>query len=231
MRMTKLGAVLASLAVTAGTAAVLGASPAQAATATRAKLDLSGHHKVTATYKDYVGLFGGGVTYTQTDGSTAEVNAGDAVLQRKLPGKAWKNVRADDSAGFLYYGSYGSHATGNTQYRVHYLGGTDGTNTWDATYSNTVTVRTRWDLHENGTCSGGCHFFGKLGPKAKHHKVLIQVKHGSWKKYKVVRTNRKSKWSAKVVATPGRGTYYRAVVGKTKHEIKTTSATYRFYKF
>ena len=62
MRTTKLGAVLASLAITTGTAAVLGAGPAQAATATKATLSMSGHHKTKAQYGGYVGNLVAGVT-------------------------------------------------------------------------------------------------------------------------------------------------------------------------
>ena len=222
MRMTKLGAVVASLAIAAGTTAVLSAAPAEAATATTAKLDIGGHQKAKGVYGDYVGLFGGSVT----DGSGTDVSSGAADLQRKLPGKGWQTIASDDSAGFLYFGSVDSHAKGNAQYRVHYL----GDSTYGGSYSNVVTVTTYWNLNESGSCSGGCHFKGKLAPKAKHHKVTIQVKHGHWEKYKVVRTNKKSKWSARVTATRGKGTLYRAVVGGTKHEHKTTSAIWRFYK-
>ena len=223
MHKTKLGAVLASLAITVGTTAVLSAAPANAATATTAKLDISGHKNAKGAYGDYVGLFGGSVT----DGSGNDVTSGAADLQRRLPGKGWKTISSDDSAGFLYFGTVDSHAHGNAQYRVHFLGDA----TYAASYSNVVKVTTYWNLHEAGSCSGGCHFHGKLGPKARHHKVTIQVKHGSWKKYKVVKTNRKSKWNAKVTATRGKGTLYRAVVGGTKRIHKTTSAVWRFYKF
>jgi hypothetical protein len=226
MRMTKLGAVLASLAVTAGTAAVLGAGPAQAATATKATLYLSGETTLTEPYNTYLGGLSGEVTDTAGD----FVYYGNAVLQRRLPGKEWRNVKTDDTPGFVSFGSYGDRARGNVKYRVHYLGGTDGTNTWDPAYSNVVTVRTQWNLNENGVCTAGCRFYGKLAPKSRHHRVVIQVKHGSWKRYKVVRTNRRSKWSARVVATFGNGTLYRAVVGKTKHEIRTISHVWRFYK-
>jgi len=226
MRTTKLGAVLATLAITTGTAAVLQAGPAQAATPTVTTfLASGGGHQVTATYHNSIGLSG-----NVTDSVGAPVTAGDAVLQRKLPGKAWKNIATDSTPDSVYFGNTGSRATGNMQYRVHYLGGTDGTSTWDPSFSSAVTVRTMWNLHESGTCVGGCRFFGKLSPKAKNHKVLIQVKHGSWKKYKVVRTNRRSHWSAKVVATWGKGTLYRAVVAKTAHEVRTFSQIYRFYK-
>ena len=230
MRTSKLGAVLASLAITTGTAAVLGAGPAQAATPAQVTLSLGGVSNVVAAYKDYVGFFSGGVSYTAPDTSTAAVTAGDAVLQRKLPGQAWRNVKTDVDADFLDYGTYGEHATGNMQYRVHYLGGTDGTTTWDPAYSNVVAVHTLWKLNEHGSCAGHCRFYGHLSPKAKHHKVTIQVKHGGWQKYKVVKTDAKSRWNAAVVATFGKGTLYRAVVGRTRHEVATASGIFRFYK-
>lgn len=231
MRTTKLGAVLASLAITAGTAAVLGAGPAQASTPTTttpttATLFVSGGTTLTEPYGTRVGSPYGQVV----DHNGSFVLAGKAVLQRKLPGKSWKNVKTDTSPGSADFGNYGSKVLTNVKYRVHYLGGTDGTTTWAPTYSNVVTIRTLWNLHENGTCDGGCHFFGKLSPKAKNHRVLIQVKHGSWKRYKVVKTDRRSHWRANVVATFGHGTLYRAVVAGTKHEIRTTSHIYRFYK-
>ena len=227
MRTTKLGAVLAALALTTGTAALLGAGPAQAATPTTTTFFASGGvHRVTAAYRDSIGGFYGYVK----DGAGNPVTAGDAVLQRRLPGHGWKNIATDSTPDFVGFGRTGDRATGNMQYRVHYLGGTDGTATWGPSYSSVVTVRTEWNLHENGTCTGGCRFFGKLSPKAKNHRVTIQVKHGSWKTYKVVRTNRRSHWNAKVVATWGRGTLYRAVVGKTRHEVRTFSQIYRFYK-
>jgi hypothetical protein len=227
MRKTRLGAVLASLTVTTATAAVLAAAPAHADTPTQAGLlTSSGHQAETAPYGTYLGPLAGGVV----DDVGNPVYYGDAVLQQKLPGKTWKNVRTDTTPDTFDFGRYGSSARGNVQYRVHYLGGTDGTTIWHAVWSNVVTIRTAWNLHEQGVCDSYCHMYGKLSPRAKDHRVTIQVKHGSWKTYKVVRTNRRSHWNAKVVATWGKGTLYRAVVGKTKHEIRTTSGIYRFYK-
>ncbi len=230
MRTTTLGTVLASLAITAGTMTVLAAAPAQAATPAQVTLSLGSKSQVVAPFKGFVGFFSGGVSYTMPDTTTGAVTAGDAVLERRLPGKAWQAVKTDAGADSLDYGTYGSHANGNTQYRVHYLGGTDGTTTWDPAYSNVVTVITLWKLNERGSCSHGCRFFGHLSPRAKHHTVTIQVKHGTWKKYKVVKTDAKSRWSASVVATFGKGTLYRAVAARSKQEVATSSGIFRFYK-
>jgi hypothetical protein len=227
MHKTKLGAVLASLTVTTATATVLAAGPAHADTPTQAILVTSSGHKAeTGSYGTYLGPLAGGVA----DDADSPVMVGDAVLQQKLPGKAWKDVKIDHTPDTFDFGRYGSTARGNAEYRVHYLGGTDGTTVWHPVFSNVVTLRTAWNLHEQGVCDSYCHMFGKLSPSAKNHRVTIQVKHGSWKTYKVVKTNRRSHWNAKVEATWGKGTLYRAVVGKSKNEIRTFSGIYRFYK-
>lgn len=218
MRTTKLGAVLASLAITTGTVAVLGAGPAQADTGTKVTLSLGGYSSLTVAYGNYMGSFSGEVS----DG-TNPVYVGSAELQRRLPGKNWRDVKTDGVMPFLDFGQYGSTAWGNVRYRVHYLGGTDpaSTTTYAPSYSNVVAVRTAWNLHPKASCTARCRFYGKLSPKAKHHRILIQVKHHGWKRYQVIRTNRRSHWSVSVKPSRGNGTYYRAVVAGTRHLIKT----------
>lgn len=217
MRFTKLGAALASLALTAGTATLLAAGPAQADTATQTSLDLGGNTAWKVLYGSYLGTFG-----TQITDGTNQVMVGAADLQQKLPGKDWKTVKSDaDVSDGVSFGQYGSKARQNVKYRVHYLGGTDTdtATTYTESFSNTVVVLTAWDLHPKALCQSRCRFYGKLSPKAKHHKVLIQVKHHGWKRYRVVHTNSRSHWSAFVKPSRGKGTYYRAVVARTKHLI------------
>jgi hypothetical protein len=230
MRTTKLGAALASLAITTGTATLLAAGPAQADTATQVVINLGGYGKLTAPYGTYLGTF----TVQITDG-TDPVTVGAADLQERRPGKDWKVVKSDSDVSEttgdgISFGRYGTKAKGNVKYRVHYLGGTDeGTaTTYSESYSNPVIVRTTWNLHDNGVCAPRCKIYGHLSPKAKHHKVTIQVKHGSWKRYKVVHTNARSHWSAFVKPTRGRGTLYRAVVAGTKNISKGFS--FRIYR-
>lgn len=223
MRTTKLGAVLASLAISAGTTAVLAASPAQAATATTASLDISSKTHVKGAYGDYVGYLEASVT----DSNGVSVTTGTANLQAKFPGKDWKTVKTDTDPSYIDFGSYGSHARGNVRYRLQYV----GDSTYDSSVSDVVTVTTYWKLNDEGTCVGGCRITGKLAPKARHHQVLIQVKHGSWKKYEVVKTDRHSRWKARVVATKGNGTLYRAVVAGTKNLHKTAGTVWRFYLY
>ncbi|MGC4110555.1 MAG: hypothetical protein QM747_09060 [Nocardioides sp.] len=220
MLRTKFGAALASLAVTAGAATVLAAAPAYADTATTAALAMGGRTGLAAHYGSYIGTFSGGVS----DGSNP-VTTGAADLEQRLPGKSWKVVKTDqDVSDGVSFGNYGSKARGNVSYRLHYLGGTDGdtATTYSTSYSNTVIIRTGWEMAPHAMCTTKCRFYGKLSPKAKHHKILLQVKHGkSWKRYKVLHTNGHSRWTATVQPSRGKGTYYRAVVGKTKSLIKT----------
>jgi hypothetical protein len=231
MRTTTLGAVLASLAITTGTAAVLGDSPAQAgtpATPVNVVLQLGGSSDIAATYRKSIGTFDGSVTYV-ADATGHTVTAGKADLQRKLPGKHWQTVRTDQDASTVAFGTYGSHATGNMQYRLHYLGGTDGTTTWAPGYSNIITVGTLWNLHEHASCDGGCRLSGRLSPKAKNVKVRIEVakSDGDWATYKTVRTDSRSRWRASVKATVA-GKDYRPVALGTKNETTTFGEAYRF---
>jgi hypothetical protein len=224
MLTTKLGAVLASLAVSAAATAVLAASPAQAATATTAaSLDISGKTDVKGVFGDYIGYLDASVT----DSNGAAVSTGTANLQAKFPGKDWKTVKTDATPSYVDFGSYGSHAHGNVKYRLQYV----GDSTYASSVSNVVTVGTYWDLNDSGACPRGCFLSGKLAPKAKHHKVTIQVKHGSWKRYKVVHTDSRSKYRAGVEATRGTGTKYRILVGGTKHLLKTKSGVYRAVRY
>lgn len=230
MRSTKLGAVVASLALTAGTAAVLAAGPAQAQTdtPTQSALTLGGRVGVAAPYGTSLGTWSAGVS----DGVNP-VTVGSADLQRKLPGQDWKTARTDsDISDGISFGSYGTKAKGNAKYRMHYLGGTDsGTaTTYADSYSNTVNVKTAWNLHDQGICAPRCKIYGKLAPKARHHKMVVQaLHHGTWKRYDVIHTNRRSHWTAFVKPTRGRGTKYRVVVAGTKHLIKSYSTIYRVY--
>ncbi|HEX3932733.1 MAG TPA: hypothetical protein VHW64_18700 [Nocardioides sp.] len=221
MRSTRLGAALASLTITAGTATLLMAGPAMADTdtGTQAGLVLGGRTGTAVAYGDYLGTFDAAVS----DG-TNPVTVGAADLQQQLPGKTWKVVKSDaDVSDGISFGSFGSKARGNVKYRLHYLGGTDTdtATTYAASYSNTVIVKTAWNLSPHALCTTKCRFYGKLSPKAKHRKVLIQVKHHGWKRYKVLHTNAHSHWNVVVKPSRGNGTYYRAVVAKTKQLIKS----------
>jgi hypothetical protein len=226
MHMTKLGAVLASLAITAGTAAVVAEAPARADTTgtTPTTVQLSFTDSSTGQqYSAWRALYGSRVatlTTTISDGTDAAPTVGSAILKRKLPGGSWKTQATDadltDGATFT-----SPRALGNAQYRVEYTGGDDtatgGTTAWAASTSNVVQVMTYWNFHAKGRFVGRQGvWYGTLSPHVRNHRILIQVKRGSWQRYRVIRTDRKSHWSVRV--TPGHNRYlkYRAVVAGSK---------------
>jgi hypothetical protein len=213
MRSTKLGAALASLAITAGTATLLAAGPAQADTPTEVTLTLSGQSSVTAPYRTEIGLLSGQVT----DGVNP-VTAGSVDLEQKLPGHDWKIVKTDDDlTDGVSFGTYGSRAKGNVKYRAHYLGGTDGVTTWDPARSDVVTVITLWRIRDTSSCPNGhCHISGRLGPSTRHHRVLVQIKrNGGWHRYRVLHTSLKSTYRVGVSGSR-RGTRYRIIIAGTR---------------
>jgi hypothetical protein len=179
--------------------------------------------KVKGEYHDLIGY----LETTIDDDHGGGVYAGSADLQRRLPGKGWKTVKHDgDGTDGIGFGSYGSHATGNVEYRVHYLGGTDPNTeiTYAPSFSNTVVVTTLWKIKDTSGCpfnTRHCHLSGKLIPTTKHHKITLQVKHGKqWRKVKTVHSNAKGKYSVTVTATRKQKTY-RLVIAKTKHIVAT----------
>jgi hypothetical protein len=214
MRSTKLGAALASLAITAGTTTLLVAGPAQADTATQITLTLSGQTSAVAPYRTDIGLLS-----SQVSDGVNPVTVGSVDLEQKLPGKDWKVVKTDDDlTDGVSFGSYGSRAKGNVKYRAHYLGGTDGVTTWDPARSDVVIVITLWRIRDTSGCPNGhCHVSGRLGPSTRHHKVLVQVKRsGAWHRYRVLHTSRKSTYRV-AVSGSRRGTHYRIIIAGTRH--------------
>jgi hypothetical protein len=216
MRKTKLAAALAALTMTAGATAALVGSPAQAATAaaTTAKLSYAGHAKIKGQYGDLIGFLSASVTDTAGN----PVDGGTTTLQAKAPGKGWKVVKTDtDAADGVDVGSVGSHAKGNVQYRLHYLGDA----AFAPSFSKVVIVTTLWNFKDTSACPNGhCHISGKLIPKTKNHKILVQVKHGSWKKFKVLHTSAKGTYRVNVTGSR-KGTKYRIIIAATKNIVAT----------
>lgn len=226
MRRPKLTAVLTSLCVaTAGTTALV-AGPAHADdTPIPTTVQLSFTDPSDGTqYGAWSALYGdpvGPLTGAVSDG-TAPPPVGTATLEQRLPGGDWTattQVDDDVSDGVTFTTP---KARSNVRYRVQYAGGTDDATltTWSPSTSNSVRVLAYWKFKPTkARYRHGLVFtwWGALAPRVDHHKVLIQVKNGSsWKKYKVVRTNAKSRWKVRVKAGHNRWVRYRAVVTRTK---------------
>jgi hypothetical protein len=213
--------------ITLGAAAVLATGPAQAAgtVATTAKLTMNQQTTVKGQYGDAIGY----LEATVADPLGGLVYTGSAVLQRRLPGRSWADVKTDpDTTDGVRFDSYGSHAKGNVRYRFHYLGGTDPdtSTTYDPSYSNVVTVITLWNFKDTSACPHGrCHISGHLIPRTARHKITVQVKHGSWQRYRVVRTTSRGAYRIGVTGSRS-GTKYRMIIARTR-SITATSKRYR----
>lgn len=223
MRSSKFYAVLTALAMAVGMTALV-AGPAEAATSTHIKASLAGYSKVYRVYHGSIGLFDGQVLYRQSDGTAAEVYSGTAYLQRRWGGhKKWTTVAKDASPGYLYFGSTGSHAMGNADYRVYYTGGSSNGINWSSSYSSTIKVRTYYGLAVNGgKCHRTCPISGHIKPKYKKKAITVQIKkHGKWHTYKKVRTSKKSKFATHVKRLYGK--HFR-IVAKGNHLFLTTKS-------
>jgi len=227
MRMTRIAAVAASLAITTGSAALLTQTSAQADTTSTTTTSLAVNHQTSAVGQ--YGAFTGYLDVSVSDGLGGGVYTGSAVLQHRLPGQAWTDVKTDsDGTDGISFGSYGSHARSNVRYRVHYLGGTDPdtATTYEPSYSGVVTVVTLWNFKDTSACPHArCHISGRLIPRTKHHKIVVQVKHGSWKRYRVVRTGATGGYRIGVTGSRA-GTRYRMIITGTR-SISPTVKIYR----
>jgi hypothetical protein len=144
MRTTRLGAVLASLAITTGIVTVLADGPTQAdtPTATTATLAISQQTTVKGQYGDPHRLPRGQHRRRQRRG----VFAGSAVLQRRLPGKSWVNVKTDGDGTDGSLRLLRKSRQGQPAIPAPLPGGTDAVTsvTYAPAYSNVVTVITLW---------------------------------------------------------------------------------------
>lgn len=189
------------------------ASPAHAATATQVDFTIN---RSKAVYGDDIYFYG---TVKTTGGGY--VYTGVASLQVSEAGGAWRTVANDDTPSVLIFPA--RRAGSNAVYRVVYTG--------DATYASSVSanraLKVTRDLNER---IKGVVFNGKVAPSYKRKPVVIQVKAGRWKKFKVIRTDRRSRWSIKLPARSKR-TYFRAVVAGDKAFVKSISRVAYTYRY
>jgi hypothetical protein len=220
MRLSKISAALTALCLAVGVAAFIGA-PAQAATTPKVVLKMA---RTSGTYGDSISL-AGAVAY---HGSA--VYTGTGYLQRQAKGSTtWANVQSASAGGYMTFPA--AKFIGNANYRIYYTGGTNYSGTYAAAFSPVVKVKTYRDLNDSGTCVRGCHLKGHVKPKYKHKRVIVQVKKGKWKTYKLVKTNKYSRFNVKVTASRGAGTKYRIVIKGDKKFARTTSNVYRAYRY
>ncbi len=217
MRTTRLGAVLASLAIPPARRRLLAQPPHRPPrpAATTTKLALNQHKTVEGVYGQLVGSLRGNIA----DDHGGLVFAGTAVLQRQLPGKGWKNVKSDhDGAGRDRFGTNGQPRQGQRAV-PRALPGWDGPHTPRPALrrSPTSSLVTLLEAQRvTASCAADATSAASWARRPSTTRSRSRSSTAGWKRYKVVHTNAKSKWTVAVTAHARQGTLYRAVVGGTK---------------
>lgn len=151
------------------------------------------------------------------DGSS--VYAGNVSLQASEAGSAWKTIKTVTASGYLSFSDVIPNK--NTAYRVVYAGGADSRNTYQASSSGTVTVKVMRKLTIKNP--KGTKIKGKVAPKYAKKKIVIKKKVGKkWKKFRTLKTNKKSRFTVTLPAKRKR-TYFRFIVPGNKAYAKNVS--------
>lgn len=226
MRITRLIAGTVTAGLLGLTPVALGA-PANAAVTVTTAVSLSSS-KTAYVYGSAL-FFDSAVT---TDDPNNIYPPGTATLYMMRGGSStWEAVSTDDSVSYLYF--EGLKARSNAQYKVVYPGGTDYDGdvflpSESAPFA--IGVARKMDLTVK---SGTTIFKGKIAPKYKKKKIVIKKKvRKKWKKFRTVKTNKKSRFAIRLPALGKRGkrTYWKFTVPGNKTFLATsvTGYTYRY---
>lgn len=204
MRITRL--VAGSVA-----AGLLGLTPIAISTSADAAVTVATATSLTSEKTAYVYgdriLFDAAVTTTDPANPYAP---GAATLYILRPGSTtWEPISSDEGVSYLYFTDV--VAESNATYKVVYPGGTDATgDVYTASESAPFAISTSRKLDIKNP--RGTFIKGKVSPDYKKSKVLVQKKVGKkWKKFRTLKTDKKSKFSTTLPATRKR-TYWRFVV-------------------
>src|SRR5262249_37089160 len=93
----------------------------------------------------------------------------------------------------------------------------DTLTTYKPSLSSVVTVITAWNFKDTSSCPNGhCHIAGRLIPHVGRHKIVVEVRHGSWKPYRTVRTSARGTYRVPVSGS-WHGTKYRMTITGTRN--------------
>jgi hypothetical protein len=203
MRLRRILAAAVVTSLAAPAALLTSTAPASAATATRIVGGTDGKGWIyPSSYRTQPGapVYGDTLSLSinvETE-SGSQVYDGTLTVQRKLPGKDWTTIKTSTSA-YLYEST---KAVGNASYRVLYSGSGD----YSPSSAGVIgKVQRKFDLQPVSGKRAGLK--GKVSPKY-HGKVVVLKKQGKkWKKFKTVRTNKKSRFAV-YLPTPRKGKFF-----------------------
>jgi hypothetical protein len=209
-----LGSLLATAVAGTGAVVAVGAAPADAATTyqTRIVSGSSGRPVIyDSSYKTQPGaaVYGDSLSMSinvqaLVDGAWKDIYDGSLRVTRKI-GRTASIVASTSDDAYLYAST---PAVATATYSITYTGYTDqytGDHYAPAALNGTVAVQRK--LTVTGTSGRSAGMKGKVSPKFRG-KIIVLKKHGrTWKKYKVVRVNRNSRYVTKLPA-PRRGKYF-----------------------
>jgi len=224
MHIRRLLAALTTAAVAGPALAVVAsAAPAAAATATHIVGSDGGAWISGPSYRTQPGVpvFGDSLSLSinvVTDGGD-QVYDGTLTVERQLAGQSTWTTVASSTSAYLYDST---DAKGNAAYRVTYSGSGDYAG---STATVVAKIQRKLDITPTSGRTAGMNV--KVSPKYKGAITVLKKQGKTWKKYKTVRTNsksrvwfslpapRKGKWfwrltirSAKTFATTKSGVYY-----------------------
>ncbi len=226
----RLRRILAAAVVTslAAPAAVLTSSaPASAATATKIVSGTDGKSWIyPSSYRAQPGVPRYGDTLSLSINvvteSGSQVYDGTLTVQRQVPGGSWKTI-ATSSSAYLYEST---KAVGNATYRVLYSGAGDYSPS-----STAVSGKIQRKLDLQGVSGKRAGLKGKVSPKYQGKVVVLKKQGKKWKKFKTVRTNKKSRFVVYLPA-PRKGKYFWKIqIASSKAFAKTNSNTYYTRKY
>jgi hypothetical protein len=232
MRVSRRIAALLSTTLLATPAAVLAAPAAAAEDAVETRVSVA-LDKNRMRFKDTFTVQG--QVIASYEGESIPVDSAPVTLQRRFPGKAWRNIATTTSGSMDgVYRFTGVTALQNAGYRVHYAGETRAYDSGELTFSSStsqvraVKVQRVFRL-SSVRRGGGIVFKGRVLPKYQGKVVQIQRRTCStcaWKGWTKVRTNKRSRFAVRV-AVPNRGTWdYRARTPKSPAFVWSTSTKY-----
>ncbi len=211
------------------TAGLLGLAPVAISAPAQATDNLTTTTTIELAYGDNPVEYGGDVVLrgavVASDGNSAY--EGTATLYQYTPSNpTWTPVATVDASGYLSLPD--QKPTSNVAYKVVYSGYA-ATNAYQDNYapseSAVLNVGVTYKLKAR---TPGTSIVGKIKPSYKNKKVLIQRKVGKkYKKYRTVKTNKKSAFRVKLpTGRRGQKVYFRVIIKGTS---KITTLAAGFY--